>query len=76
MTRPRYFQITYGFNKTRHIFVQPDSHMTEADAWYYACLHSGIGLSYGDNHDQQNFDAVRSHAQEHGLIQVNWEELP
>ncbi|MGE8185903.1 DUF6555 family protein [Pseudomonas sp. NPDC086278] len=76
MTRPRHFQITYRFKKGRHVFVQPDSHMSDADAWYYACLHSGIGLTYGDNHDHQNHDVLRNHAQESGLTQVIWEELP
>ncbi|MGL6245162.1 DUF6555 family protein [Pseudomonas sp.] len=76
MTRRRHFQITYSLKKSRYIFVQPDSHMTDADAWYYACLHSKIGLSYGENHDQQNEDSLRSHAQERGLMQVSWEELP
>jgi hypothetical protein len=76
MIRRRHFQITYNLKKSRHIFVQPDSHMTDADAWYYACLHSGIGLSYGENHDQQNEEALRVHAQASGLMQVSWEELP
>jgi hypothetical protein len=76
MIHRRHFQITYSLKKSRHIFVQPDSHMTDADAWYYACLHSGIGLSYEENHDHQNEEALRVHAQASGLMQVSWEELP
>lgn len=76
MTRARHFQITYGFNKTRHIFVQPDFHMTDEDAWYYACLHAGVGLLYGEDHAQQNHALLREHAQKSGLTDVYWEELP
>jgi len=76
MTRTRYFQITYRFNDQRHVFVQPDTHMSHADAWYYACLHSGLGLSYGHDHDQQHDELLLSYAQAGGLIDVSWEELP
>ncbi|OOG10834.1 DUF6555 family protein [Pseudomonas sp. C9] len=76
MTRTRYFQITYCLNDERHTFVQSDTHMHPADAWYYACLHSGIGLSYGQNHDQQNDAALRRHAQAKGLTDVSWVKLP
>lgn len=76
MTRPRHFEITYCFNKKRHIFVQPDSHMTDEDAWYYACLHSGIGLLYGEHHSHHNHAQLRAHAETSGLTNVRWEELP
>ena len=76
MNRTRYFQITYRLNDDRRIFIQPDSHMSHADAWYYASLHSGIGLSYGHNHDQQHDEALQKKAHEGGLIEVSWEELP
>jgi len=74
MTHTRYFQITYRLKNDLYVFVQPDTHMSHADAWYYACLHSGLGLSYG--HDQQNHELLRNHAQSGGLIDVSWEELP
>jgi hypothetical protein len=76
MTQTRYFQITYRLKNDRYIFVQPDTHMSHADAWYYACLHSGLGLLYGHDYDQQNHEVLRSHAQTGGLIDVIWEELP
>ncbi|MHC8287279.1 DUF6555 family protein [Pseudomonas sp. XS1P51] len=76
MTCARHFQITYSFNKTRHVFVQQDSHMSEEDAWYYACLHAGVGLLYGEIHTQQNGAQLREHAEKSGLTQVKWEELP
>lgn len=44
MNLPRHFEIRYRLKNTEHVFVQPDSHMTDADAWYYACLHAGVGL--------------------------------
>ena len=76
MTRPRHFQITYRFSTTRRIFVQPDSQMNDEDAWYYACLHSGVGLLYGENAAQDDHLLLREHAETSGLTQVTWEELP
>jgi hypothetical protein len=76
MNRPRYFEIKYHFKRTQHIFVQPDSHMTDTDAWYYACLHAGVGLRYEMDCAQQDIGALREHAQESGVTQVRWEELP
>ncbi|MDB5996135.1 MAG: hypothetical protein JWP42_3271 [Pseudomonas sp.] len=76
MTRARHFQISYSFNKKRQVFIQPDSRMSDEDAWYYACLHAGVGLLYGENHDQQNHAALREHAEKSGVTQIKWEELP
>ena len=69
--RPRHFQITYRLNDSRRVFVQPDTHMTDEDAWYYACLHADIGVFYGDGSEQP-----RVYAEEAGLTEVRWEELP
>jgi hypothetical protein len=74
--RPRHFEITYCFKQNRLDFIQPDSHMTDEDAWYYACLHAGIALLYGENHSQQNHSALREHAEKSGLTDVKWVELP
>ncbi|HCS45923.1 MAG TPA: hypothetical protein DIW52_24430 [Pseudomonas sp.] len=74
--RTRHFQITYHLNAIRQIFVQPDSHMTDEDAWYYACLHAGVDLLYGANHAQQNHAALRQHAEQSAITHVKWEELP
>nr|WP_314531190.1 DUF6555 family protein [uncultured Pseudomonas sp.] len=74
--RALHFQITYRLNDARQVFVQPDSHMTDADAWYYACLHAGVGLAYGDDPDQQGLAELRAQAQKCGLTDVRWEALP
>ncbi|WP_123407361.1 DUF6555 family protein [Pseudomonas frederiksbergensis] len=76
MNLPRHFEIRYRLKNTQHVFIQPDLHMTDADAWYYACLHAGVGLLYEMDCDQQNYGALSSHAQSAGLTQVRWEELP
>lgn len=73
---PRHFEITYSFKDSRRMFVQPDSHMTDEDAWYYACLHAGVGLPYGVNDAQQNDAQLREHAEKTGVTHVSWEELP
>ncbi|MCK1792751.1 DUF6555 family protein [Pseudomonas violetae] len=74
--RALHFQITYRLNDARQVFVQPDSHMTDADAWYYACLHAGVGLAYGEDPDQQGLAKLRTQAQLCGLTDVRWEALP
>lgn len=76
MTRPRHFQITYHYSNTRRLFIQPDTHMTDADAWYYACLHAGVGLVYGEYCAPDDHLRLREHALSSGLTQVSWEELP
>ena len=74
--RPLHFQITYRLNDARQVFVQPDSHMTDADAWYYACLHAGVGLAYGEDPAQLGLGELRAQAQKCGLTDVRWEALP
>ncbi|MHC8314885.1 DUF6555 family protein [Pseudomonas sp. LB3P31] len=74
--RPLHFQITYRLNDARRVFVQPDSHMTDADAWYYACLHAGVGLAYGEDPGSQGLAELRAQAHQCGLTEVRWEALP
>lgn len=74
--RSRHFEITYCLKDSRQKFVQPDSHMTDEDAWYYACLHAGVGLLYGEDDAQRNGELLLEHAEKEGLTQVAWEELP
>ncbi|MHC8366723.1 DUF6555 family protein [Pseudomonas sp. ZT5P21] len=74
--RARHFEITYRLNKSRRVFVQPDSHMTEEDAWYYACLHAGVDFFYGENDAEDNHARLLKYADQHDLTDVNWEELP
>ncbi|WP_315975566.1 DUF6555 family protein [Pseudomonas sp. 14P_8.1_Bac3] len=76
MMRSRHFEITYCLNESRRLFVQPDSHMTDEDAWYYACLHSGVGLLYGEENVEDDHARLLDHAKKAGLTDVRWEELP
>jgi len=74
--RSRHFEITYCMNGSRRKFVQPDTHMTDEDAWYYACLHAGVGLLYGEDNVQDNHAKLLDHAEKSDLADVKWEELP
>jgi hypothetical protein len=74
--RSRHFEITYCLNKSRRMFVQPDSHMTDEDAWYYACLHAGLALFHGDENAEGYHAKLLEHAEKHELTDVKWEELP
>jgi hypothetical protein len=76
LMRSRHFEITYCLNDSRRMFVQPDIHMTDEDAWYYACLHAGVGLLYGEDNAQDNHAKLLEHAEKSGLTYVKWEELP
>lgn len=74
--RSRHFEITYCLNNARRMFVQPDSHMTDEDAWYYACLHAGVGILYEEDDAQDYHARLLEHAENFELTQVKWEELP
>jgi hypothetical protein len=50
--------------------------MTDADAWYYACLHARIGVLHNVPHGRPELLALEKHAQRFGLSEVSWEELP
>ena len=76
LMRSRHFEITYCLNGSRRKFVQPDTHMTDEDAWYYACLHAGVGLLYGEDNVQDNHAKLLDHAEKSDLADVKWEELP
>lgn len=69
--RARHFEISYCLNDLRRLFVQPDSHMTDDDAWYYACLHADVGVWAGEDGAQLREQACRA-----GVTKVRWEELP
>ncbi|MEZ1317868.1 hypothetical protein QIW53_17755 [Pseudomonas fluorescens] len=74
--RPRHFEITYRLNDSRRLFVQPDSHMSDDDAWFYACLHADIGVWHEDACAEGDGAQLREFAQKAGLTEVRWEELP
>ncbi|MEX3776425.1 DUF6555 family protein [Pseudomonas sp. MYb118] len=69
--RARHFEISYCLNDSRRLFVQPDSHMTDDDAWYYACLHADVGVWHGVDGALLREQACRA-----GVTKVRWEELP
>ncbi|MVV52306.1 hypothetical protein EJA72_29350 [Pseudomonas sp. PB120] len=72
----KHFQITYCLHANAQVFVQFDSHMSDEDAWYYACLHAGIGLAYAQNISDQSHATLREHAERCGLTEVKWRALP
>ena len=76
MQNLRHFQITYRLGGMQKLFDQTDSHMSDADAWYYSCLHAGVNLLYGADPAQMDHETLRSHAEKSGLDDVKWEELP
>lgn len=76
MAVQRFFQIHYCFSKVRQAFIQPDQAMSDADAWYYACLHAKIGVLHNLPHGRPELLALVRHAQKFGLTEVEWEELP
>lgn len=67
MNRHRHLEIRYHFKRTQHIFIRADSHLTDTDACYYACLHAEVGLRYEMDGDQHDIGALREHAQECGV---------
>ncbi|WP_371317935.1 DUF6555 family protein [Pseudomonas sp. P7759] len=75
MLRSRDFSISYLFKDIRQVFVQSDFHMTDADAWYYSCLHARVDLLYGTHNSQADNKALRAHAEKSGLADVTWDEL-
>jgi hypothetical protein len=76
MANGRYFEIRYMFKGERKLFVQPDSAMTDTDAWFYACLHSRIGVQHNLSALRTELQALRQHAERAELVDVRWEELP
>lgn len=72
----RHFEIRYRIHGKRKLFVQPDSRMTDTDAWYYACLHAGIGVLHNLSLVREEIIALKQHAERSGLTEVVWEELP
>ena len=76
MAISRNFEIRYRIHGQKKMFVQPDSRMTDTDAWYYACLHAGIGVLHNLSPPREEIVALRQHAERSGLSDVIWEELP
>ncbi|WP_277964534.1 DUF6555 family protein [Pseudomonas sp. RIT-To-2] len=67
------FEIRYCLHGRPHHFLQRDTLMTDADAWYYAALHAGTGL--GMEAIEDNKEQWRQHAMAAGLSEVQWVKL-
>lgn len=76
MANGRHFEIRYIFKGERKLFVQPDTTMTDSDAWFYACLHARIGVQYNRSNMPTELEALQQHAEQAQLKNVEWEELP
>ncbi|MDE1167296.1 MAG: hypothetical protein PW845_18455 [Pseudomonas sp.] len=50
--------------------------MSDADAVYYASLHSGVGLATGLSFERSTASAMKQQALAIGLDQVSWSPLP
>jgi len=75
MAVQRFYQIHYCVREETRTFVQPDRSMSDADAWYYACLHARIGVLHNLPDGRPELVALERHAQRFGLNGVWWEEL-
>ncbi|MBD8729937.1 DUF6555 family protein [Pseudomonas sp. CFBP 13710] len=69
------YEIRYVLNGEARRFQQRDTHMSDADALYYAALHSGIGLVYGGTNAAEHAAQLRRHVERRGLRDVQWRPL-
>ncbi|WP_329611038.1 DUF6555 family protein [Pseudomonas sp. KNUC1026] len=76
MARLRHFLIQYRYKGESRSFAQKDSRMSATDAWYYASLHSGANRLYGISLNQHSPQAMRMQAQQCGVTEVGFHELP
>ncbi|WP_231667258.1 DUF6555 family protein [Pseudomonas quasicaspiana] len=74
MAVSRHFEIRYRIHGQVKLFVQIDSQMTDTDAWYYACLHAGIGVLHYLSPPPEEIILLRHHAERSGLTDVSWQE--
>jgi hypothetical protein len=74
MSGQRIFRIHYRFLGEHRVFLQPDSELNEADAWYYACLHAGIGVLHNLSKTREELSALIAHGRRYGLTAVRWAE--
>jgi len=75
MSSLKTYRISYHFQGEPRHFLQRDTHMTEADAWYYAALHSGIGLLYGLPGNRDKAQDLRQHAEMAGISRLTYIEV-
>ncbi|WP_426138975.1 DUF6555 family protein [Pseudomonas sp. DWP3-1-2] len=76
MASGRHFEIRYIFKGEHKLFVQPDTTMSDSDAWFYACLHARIGVQHNLSELRTELEALQQHAERGQLHSVKWEELP
>lgn len=69
------YEIRYTLDGKAKRFVQRDTHMSEADAWYYAALHSGIGVLYSGISPADKAAELRDYVMRHGLADVRFVAL-
>ena len=74
MSGQRIFRIHYRFLGEQRGFLQPDSALNEVDAWYYACLHAGIGVLHNLSKTREELTALIAHGRRYGLTDVRWGE--
>jgi hypothetical protein len=74
MSGQHVFHIHYRFRGEHRTFLQPDTSLVEADAWYYACLHAGIGVLHNVSGTRDELAALIAHARRYGLTAVRWTE--
>lgn len=67
------FEIRYRLHGRPHHFLQRDTLMTDADAWYYAALHAGTGL--GLEVLNEGKECWQQQAMAAGLSDVRWLQL-
>ena len=67
------FQIHYRLHDRPCHFEQRDTVMSDADAWYYASLHSGTSPALQDEGGGEAMLCVK--AREAGLSDVRWLRL-
>lgn len=76
MGRHRQYMIRYRYQGQARAFLQADTQMTKADAWYYASLHCGAATLYGITALAEDTQSLRIRAEHCGLSEVVFLEWP
>jgi hypothetical protein len=66
------FEIHYSFEGQHRNFFQPDTAMTDVDAWYYACLHAGIAMLHTLSVQRVELASLVEYAGRAGVSAVRW----
>ncbi|WP_263263731.1 DUF6555 family protein [Pseudomonas sp. RIT-PI-S] len=76
MALHKHYVIRYHYKGQVRSFAQRDSRMSSADAWYYASLHAGTVQLYGVAAIRNSARAVRLFAEQCGVTDVGFREVP